>query len=144
MNFSDVINESTKKTKIFEAELSKQQLNSIFMGISQDLAAGGGPSGASAASAAGNAPATGTTNQQTAAPQVKGQVNLTALTNLFPNIDGQALGKAVMAVKSGQGLSKVHVSTLATLASELIKADPKKTVAAANVLRTISAAVPKV
>ena len=75
--------------------------------------------------------------------KLKGQVNVGTLSKLFPNIDQQALTKAVMTVKSGQAPSRAQITTLASLASELIKADPKTTVAAANVLRSIKAEQPK-
>lgn len=71
--------------------------------------------------------------------KLKGQVNVGTLSKLFPNIDQQALTKAVMTVKSGQAPSRAHMVTLASLAAEMIKADPKTTVAAANVLRSIRA-----
>ena len=89
-------------------------------------------------------PAAGTaavTNVQQAAGQVKGQqtqgmLNLQALKQLLPGVDGTKLTQAMAAVKSG-AMTAAHYQILGIAFQELIQADPATTSKVMNLLKRV-------
>jgi hypothetical protein len=93
-----------------------------------------------AASTAAPATAAVTTVQQ-AAGQVKGQqtqgmLNLQALKQLLPGVDGTKLTQAMAAVKSG-AMTAAHYQILGIAFQELIQADPATTSKVMNLLKRV-------
>ena len=92
--------------------------------------------------AAGVAPPAGAVkNVQQAAGQVKGQqtqgmLNVQALKQLLPGVDGAKLTQAMLAVKSG-AMTAAHYQILGIAFQELVQADPATTVKVMNLLKRV-------
>ena len=85
--------------------------------------------------------ASAVTNVQQAAGQVKGQqtqgmLNLQALKQLLPGVDGTKLTQAMLAVKSG-AMTAAHYQILGIAFQELIQADPATTSKVMNLLKRV-------
>ena len=80
-------------------------------------------------------------NVQQAAGQVKGQqtqgmLNVQALKQLLPGVDGAKLTQAMLAVKSG-AMTAAHYQILGIAFQELVQADPATTVKVMNLLKRV-------
>ena len=78
---------------------------------------------------------------QQAAGQVKGQqtqgmLNVQALKQLLPGVDGAKLTQAMLAVKSG-AMTATHYQILGIAFQELVQADPATTVKVMNLLKRV-------
>jgi hypothetical protein len=80
-------------------------------------------------------------NVQQAAGQVKGQqtqgmLNVQALKQLLPGVDGAKLTQAMLAVKNG-AMTAAHYQILGIAFQELVQADPATTVKVMNLLKRV-------
>jgi hypothetical protein len=80
-------------------------------------------------------------NVQQAATQTKGQqtqgmLNIQALKQLLPGVDGSKLTQAMMAVKSG-AMTAAHYQILGMAFQQLVQADPNTTVRVMNLLKKV-------
>lgn len=80
-------------------------------------------------------------NVQQAAGQAKGQqtqgmLNVQALKQLLPGVDGAKLTQAMLAVKSG-AMTAAHYQILGIAFQELVQADPATTVKVMNLLKRV-------
>lgn len=80
-------------------------------------------------------------NVQQAAAQTKGQqtqgmLNVQALKQLLPGVDGTKLSQAMLAVKSG-AMTAAHYQILGMAFQELVQADPATTMKVMNLLKRV-------
>jgi len=80
-------------------------------------------------------------NVQQAATQTKGQqtqgmLNVQALKQLLPGVDGAKLTQAMLAVKSG-AMTAAHYQILGMAFQQLVQADPTTTVKVMNLLKRV-------
>jgi hypothetical protein len=80
-------------------------------------------------------------NVQQAAGQVKGQqtqgmLNVQALKQLLPGVDGTKLTQAMLAVKAG-AMTAAHYQILGIAFQELVQADPATTMKVMNLLKRV-------
>ena len=73
---------------------------------------------------------------QTKGQQTQGQLNIQALKQLLPGVDGAKLSQAMMAVKSG-AMTAAHYQILGMAFQQLVQADPATTVKVMNVLKRV-------
>ena len=73
---------------------------------------------------------------QTKGQQTQGQLNVQALKQLLPGVDGTKLSQAIMAVKSG-AMTAAHYQILGMAFQQLVQADPATTTKVMNVLKRV-------
>jgi hypothetical protein len=73
---------------------------------------------------------------QTKGQQTQGQLNVQALKQLLPGVDGTKLSQAMLAVKSG-AMTAAHYQILGMAFQQLVQADPATTVKVMNVLKRV-------
>lgn len=73
---------------------------------------------------------------QTKGQQTQGQLNIQALKQLLPGVDGTKLSQAMLAVKSG-AMTAAHYQILGMAFQQLVQADPATTVKVMNVLKRV-------
>lgn len=73
---------------------------------------------------------------QTRGQQTQGQLNIQALKQLLPGVDGTKLTQAMTAVKSG-AMTAAHYQILGMAFQQLVQADPATTVKVMNVLKRV-------
>lgn len=73
---------------------------------------------------------------QTRGQQTQGQLNVQALKQLLPGVDGTKLSQAMLAVKSG-AMTAAHYQILGMAFQQLVQADPATTVKVMNVLKRV-------
>jgi hypothetical protein len=73
---------------------------------------------------------------QTRGQQTQGQLNVQALKQLLPGVDGTKLSQAMLAVKSG-AMTAAHYQILGMAFQQLVQADPATTVKVMNLLKRV-------
>ena len=73
---------------------------------------------------------------QTRGQQTQGQLNIQALKQLLPGVDGTKLSQAMLAVKSG-AMTAAHYQILGMAFQQLVQADPATTVKVMNLLKRV-------
>jgi hypothetical protein len=73
---------------------------------------------------------------QTKGQQTQGQLNVQALKQLLPGVDGTKLTQAMLAVKSG-AMTAAHYQILGMAFQQLVQADPATTIKVMNLLKRV-------
>ena len=73
---------------------------------------------------------------QTRGQQTQGQLNIQALKQLLPGVDGTKLSQAMLAVKSG-AMTAAHYQILGMAFQQLVQSDPATTVKVMNLLKRV-------